>query len=70
MTKEYIISSGLLELHALGQTTEVEAAQVLQAYINWPDVKDDVHIMEKTMEAYAVSNGKSVNEDLWALILL
>ncbi len=64
MTKEYIISSGLLELHALGQTTEDEATEVLQAYINWPDVKDDVHIMEKTMEAYAVSNGKSVNEDL------
>jgi hypothetical protein len=64
VTKEYIISSGLLELHALGHTTEEETKQVLQAYINWPDVKEDVLSMEKTMEAYAVSNGVNASANV------
>jgi hypothetical protein len=64
VTKEYIISSGLLELYATGATTEDETAQVLQAFINWPEVKDDVQDMEKTMEAYAVINGVNVSDDV------
>jgi hypothetical protein len=53
VNKEEIISSGLLELYAVGATTNEESAQVLQAFINWPDVKVDVDSMEKTMEVYA-----------------
>lgn len=64
MTKEYIISSGLLELYALGQTTENEASQVLQAFINWPDVKDEVLSMEKTMEAYAIINAVPAKDEV------
>ncbi len=69
MTKEYIISSGLLELYALGQTTEDETAQVLHAFINWPDVKKDVLSMQKNLEAYAtidaVQASKNVRNQLF-----
>jgi Anti-sigma-K factor rskA len=56
VNKEEIISSGLLELYAVGATTNEESAQVLQAFINWPDVKVDVDGMEKTMEVYAAGH--------------
>jgi Anti-sigma-K factor rskA len=55
VNKEEIISSGLLELYAIGGTTNEESAKVLQAFINWPDVKEQVNDLEKTMEAYAFS---------------
>jgi anti-sigma-K factor RskA len=62
--KEDIISSGLLELYAIGATTNEEAAQVHQAFINWPDVKEDVERMEETMEAYATSNAITPSHNL------
>jgi hypothetical protein len=62
--KEDIISSGLLELYAVGATTNEETAQVLQAFINWPDVKEDVAHMEDTMEAYAAANGVAPSDNI------
>ncbi len=64
MKKEYIISSGLLELYAIGATTNEETAQVHQAFIKWPDVKEDVERMEDTMEAYAISNAITPSHNL------
>jgi anti-sigma-K factor RskA len=56
VNKEEIISSGLLELYAIGGTTNEESEEVLQAFIKWPDVKEQVDGLEKTLEAYATSN--------------
>ena len=61
MKKEDIISSGLLEMYAFGATTAEETAMVQQAFINWPDVKEDVNAMEETMENYALINASKIS---------
>jgi hypothetical protein len=59
--KEEIISSGLLEMYAMGSTNAAETAMVHQAFINWPDVKEDVNIMEEVMENYALINAANIS---------
>jgi Anti-sigma-K factor rskA len=59
--KEEIISSGLLEMYAIGNTTAEETAMVHQAFINWPDVKEDVNSMEEVMENYALINATNIS---------
>jgi Anti-sigma-K factor rskA len=61
--KEDIISSGLLEMYAFGATTAEETAMVHQAFINWPDVKEDVNTMEETMENYALINASKISPE-------
>jgi Anti-sigma-K factor rskA len=63
VVKEEIISSGLLEMYAIGATTPEESAMVHQAFINWPDVKEDVAAMEETMENYALINASKISPD-------
>jgi anti-sigma-K factor RskA len=62
--KEEIISSGLLEMYAIGNTTKEESAMVHQAFINWPDVKADVNSMEEVMENYALINASSISPNV------
>ena len=51
-----IISSGLLEMHALGMTTSSEAAQVVAWVNEYPDVKDELNDIEISMEHYAMAH--------------
>ena len=51
-----IISSGLLEIHALGLSTSDEAAQVAVWINQYPDVKDELSAIETSMEDYAMAN--------------
>lgn len=43
-------------MYAIGSTTPEESAMVHQAFINWPDIKDEVAAMEETVENYALIN--------------
>ena len=49
-----IISSGLLELHALGMTNQSETAQVEQWMKQFPDVRNELDEIEKSIEKYAM----------------
>lgn len=51
-----IISSGLLEIHALGLSTSEEAAQVAVWINQYPDVKDELSAIETSMEDFAMAN--------------
>ena len=51
-----IISSGLLEIHALGLSTSDEAAQVAVWINQYPDVKDELSAIETSMEDFAMAN--------------
>ena len=51
-----IISSGLLEIHALGLSTSDEAAQVAVWIKQYPDVKYELSAIETSMEDYAMAN--------------
>lgn len=64
MKKEEIISSGLLEMYAIGATNAEESAMIHQAFINWPDLKDEVNTMEETMESYALINASPISQEL------
>ncbi|MEO5967111.1 MAG: anti-sigma factor [Ferruginibacter sp.] len=56
MNKEEIISSGLLELYALG-VASAEEVMVVESYINkYPDLKEELYSIEETMEQYALGN--------------
>ncbi len=51
-----IISSGLLEIYALGMSTSSEAAQVVSWVSQYPDVRDELNAIEVSMEHYALSH--------------
>ena len=51
-----ILSSGLLELHALGMTNQSETAQVEQWMKKFPDVKYELGEIEKCIEMYATTH--------------
>jgi anti-sigma-K factor RskA len=51
-----IISSGLLELYATGNTTPTESAQVHAFVVQYPEVKEELNNIEAALEAYAFAN--------------
>jgi anti-sigma-K factor RskA len=51
-----IISSGLLELYALGLTSAEETEQVKKWLIEFPEVKAELMAIESAMESYAHAN--------------
>jgi Anti-sigma-K factor rskA len=51
-----IISSGLLELYVMGQTTELETQQVLQWKAMYPQVAEELLSIENALEQYALAN--------------
>ena len=53
MNSNDIISSGLLELYALGLTSPEERAQVEQWILQFPEVKEELLAIENAMESYA-----------------
>ena len=69
MTKEEIISSGLLELYAM-RATSPEEAQLVEEHLNrFPDLKDELKEIESSLENYAIANAieasPSVKEKLF-----
>lgn len=56
MNKEDIISSGLLELYALGMASPEETTQVEKALVQFPEVKKELEAIEIAMETYAQAN--------------
>ena len=56
MNSNDIISSGLLELYALGLTSAEESEQVKKWLIEFPDVKAELMAIESAMESYAHAN--------------
>lgn len=52
MNKEDIISSGLLELYALGLTSSEETFEVKECLINYPELKQEIEAIEMSLESY------------------
>lgn len=53
MNKNDIISSGLLELYALGLTSAEEAIQVREWVSQYPEIKEEIESIEMSLESYA-----------------
>jgi anti-sigma-K factor RskA len=53
VTKEEIISSGLLELYALGQLSETEQSEVEALLQRDPSVREELNQIELSLEAFA-----------------
>lgn len=53
MNKEDIISSGLLEQYALGLTSPEETMQVQEALDQYPELKQELDSIEKSLELFA-----------------
>lgn len=56
MNIQDIISSGLLEMYATGNTTLEENAQVEALVAQYPEVKEELKLVEKALEAYAFAS--------------
>lgn len=56
MKKEEIISSGLLEMYTLGDTTPEENELVLASIEQYPEVREELIKVQKALEAYAIAN--------------
>ena len=56
MERQEIISSGILEIYALGLTSEQEAAQVAEWVTQFPEVKAELAAIEKSLELYAMEH--------------
>lgn len=54
--KEYI-SSGILEAYALGEVTPGERTEVEYNLSKYPELKAELELVEKTMEAFAMKGG-------------
>ena len=69
MTKEEFISSGLLELYAMGISSPKET-QIVQEHLNqFPELKQELKEIEMSLENYALTNSTqpapSVKEKLF-----
>ncbi|MEP6949311.1 MAG: anti-sigma factor [Ginsengibacter sp.] len=53
MNKNDIISSGLLELYALGLSSPEETLQVEEWVSQYPDIKEEIEAIEMSLESYA-----------------
>ncbi|RYD73323.1 MAG: anti-sigma factor [Sphingobacteriales bacterium] len=56
MERQDIISSGILEMHALGLTSDQEATQVAAWAGQFPEVKAELEAIEKSLELYAADH--------------
>jgi len=56
LNKEDIISSGLLELYALGLASPGEALQVEEWINQYPEIKQELDAIEGSLETYAQAN--------------
>jgi anti-sigma-K factor RskA len=56
LKKEDIISSGLLELYALGISSSEESAQVQEWVKQYPELKQEIDDIELSLETYAQAN--------------
>ena len=69
MTKEEFISSGLLELYAMGISSPEETQTVKQHLQQFPELKEELKEIEISLENYALSNSTtpapSVKEKLF-----
>jgi anti-sigma-K factor RskA len=72
LNKEDIISSGLLELYALGLTSPEEKLQVEEALSLHPEVKQELASIELSLESYArahaIQPSSSVKDKIFAHI--
>ena len=57
MNKDEIISSGLLELYALGIASAEERLTVEECLSQYPEIKDELRDIEISLEDYAQANG-------------
>lgn len=69
MEAKEIISSGILEMYVLGQTTAAESAQVEAWLQQFPELKEELHAIEISMEQYAFNNSVAPSKDLKGKIL-
>lgn len=69
MEKQDIISSGLLELYAVGAASPEETAQVERWRDQYPEVSDELLRIEEAMEAYAMAHAVVPSEGLRKKIL-
>ena len=56
MNIQDIISSGLLDMYATGNTTAEENAQVQALLVEYPQLKDELTSIEQALEEYAFAN--------------
>jgi anti-sigma-K factor RskA len=56
LNKEEIISSGLIELYAMGMTSPEETAIVEMALKDHPEVRQELHKIEISLESFARAN--------------
>jgi len=70
LNKANIISSGLLELYALGLASPEEAVEVEQALSLYPEVKQELNSIELSLESYAsahaIEPSSSVKDNIFA----
>lgn len=64
MNKQEIISSGLLELYALGLASDSEIQEVHSWIAQYPEIADELVSIEKSMESYAFMNAVEPQQSL------
>ncbi len=64
MKKEEIISSGLLEMYTLGDTTPEENELILANIEQYPEVREELIKVQKALEAYAIANAITPNANI------
>jgi len=64
LNKEDIISSGLLELYALGLTSPEEQMQVEEGLKLYPEVRQELEAIELSLESYAQANAIEPSADV------
>lgn len=69
MNKEEIISSGLLELYALGIASAEESKTVEECLSQYPELKDELSDIESSLEDYAQANAVQPSAQLKQKIL-
>jgi len=72
LNKEDIISSGLLELYALGLTSNEEARQVEEWINQYPEIKQELDAIEVSLEnyaqAHAIEPSSSIKDKIFSQI--
>jgi len=56
MEKEELLSSGLLELYVLGETTSLENKLIEEMCLQFPELFEEINAIEIALEQYAVDN--------------
>jgi anti-sigma-K factor RskA len=63
------LESGVLEQYAMGLLSEAEAAEVLRMATQYQEVREELRIIEQTLEQYAQATGVALPEGLKARIM-